>query len=261
MDYAGGRIRTHIEGSVGWITFNQPERLNAVRLDMWQSLPKAVRPLAEDPAIRTLVVTGAGDRAFISGADMAEFATERFDAASNRIFTEAVTAATASLAEAPKPVIAAIAGFCIGGGVVVSSACDIRVCTDDSTFGVPAAKLGLGYEYDNLARLISIVGPGAAMDLVATARRIDADEALRLGFVSRVVARADLPALVREYTDQIAANAPLSIAAAKTCSRSIAGRLPQADAQAAIDGCFDSRDYLEGRTAFREKRAPSFEGR
>jgi len=261
MDYAGGRIRTHIDGSVGWITFNQPERLNAVRLDMWQALPEAVQPLASDPAVRSLVVTGAGDRAFISGADIAEFATERFDAASNRIFTQAVTAATACLAEAPKPVIAAISGFCIGGGVVIASACDIRICSDDSTFGVPAARLGLGYEYDNLARLISIIGPGAAMDMVATARRVDAVEALRMGFVSRVVSRDALPDLVRDYTTQIAANAPLSIAAAKTCARSIAGRLSQADAQAAIDGCFDSQDYLEGRTAFREKRSPVFTGR
>ncbi len=261
MEFAGGRIQTRVDGTTGWIVFNQPERLNAVRLDMWQALPAAVAPLAADPAIRSIVVTGAGDRAFISGADIAEFETERFDAASNHIFTAAVTAATASLANAPKPVIASIAGFCIGGGVVISSACDIRICSDDSTFGVPAGKLGLGYEYDNLARLISIVGRGAAMDMIATARRIGADEALRMRFVNQVTSRADLPAAVARYTDMIAANAPLSIGAAKVCAQAISGRGTQADGQAAIDGCFDSRDYREGRTAFREKRAPVFEGR
>jgi enoyl-CoA hydratase len=261
-EYAGGRLLTHADGAVGWITFNQPERLNAVRLDMWQALPAAVASLAEDPAIRAIVITGAGERAFISGADIAEFETERFDSASNHIFTEAVTEATASLLDAPKPVIAAIAGFCIGGGVVIASACDIRLCTQDSVFGVPASKLGLGYEYDNLERLVSLVGRGAALDMISTGRRLTADEALRLRLVERVLpSREALAAMVQDYAAAIGANAPLSIAAAKACSNAVMGRATPEDGQTAIDVCFDSDDYREGRAAFREKRAPSFKGR
>jgi enoyl-CoA hydratase len=260
VDYADGRIVTHVDGPAGWITINQPERLNAMRLDMWLALPTAVATLAGEPAVRAIVVRGAGERAFVSGADIAEFETERFDSTSNHAFTAAVTEATRSLASVAKPVIAMIQGYCIGGGVVIASACDIRICSDDSVFGVPAARLGLGYEFDNYARLAALVGRGAAIQMLATARRFDAAEAFRLGYVSEVVPRASLAAAAARLVAEISANAPMSIAAAKACALAIGGNATAQAAQAAIDACFDSADYREGRAAFRGKRPPQFRG-
>ncbi|HEX5766567.1 MAG TPA: enoyl-CoA hydratase [Woeseiaceae bacterium] len=261
MGLAEGRLIVEGDGPIGWLTFNQPERLNAVRLDMWQALPEAVGLLSGDPSVRAIVLRGAGDRAFISGADIAEFELERSSSPSNQVFVRTVSAATAALIETRKPVIAMIRGFCIGGGMVIASACDIRICAEDSRFGVPAAKLGLGYELDNLALLQSIVGKGIAMEMLATARQFSADEALRTGFVNRVVPAADLEECVRELAVQIARNAPQSIAAAKLASRAASNPSLTEEAQRAVDACFDSADYQEGRAAFRQKRAPRFTGK
>ncbi|RYG32988.1 MAG: enoyl-CoA hydratase, partial [Burkholderiales bacterium] len=245
----------------GWITFNQPERLNAVRRDMWDDLPAAVAELVANPTIRAIVVRGAGEKAFISGADIAEFEVQRHDAASNRLFTDSVTAATSALVEAPVPVIAMIRGFCIGGGVVIASACDIRICSDDARFGVPAGKLGLGYELDNLARLQSIVGRGIAMEMLATARHFSASEALTVGFVNRVVAVDALASTARDLVAMISQNAPMSFAAAKLASRAAFDASLLGEAQRAIDTCFDSQDFKEGRAAFRDRRPPNFIGK
>jgi enoyl-CoA hydratase/carnithine racemase len=163
--------------------------------------------------------------------------------------------------EAPKPVIAMINGFCIGGGVVIASACDIRICSEGSRFGVPAGKLGLGYELDNFQRLQSIVGKGVALEMLATARHFTAAEALRANFVSRVAPPASLEALAREIADQISATAPLTYAAAKLASRAATGPALRDKAQAAVDACFDSNDFKEGRAAFHAKRSPVFKGR
>jgi enoyl-CoA hydratase/carnithine racemase len=206
---------------------------------MWDDLPAAVASILSNQQTRVIVVKGAGDKAFISGADIAEFDVQRHDAASNRPFTSAVTAATASLIEADVPVIAMIDGFCIGGGVVIASACDIRICSEGSRFGVPAGKLGLGYELDNLARLQSIVGRGVAMEMLATARHFTAQEAMAAGFVNRVVPSIALDSTIREMADQIASTAPLSFAAAKLQPR----RELLHEAQRAIDTCFDSDDF------------------
>jgi enoyl-CoA hydratase len=261
MEYAGGRLQTAQDGVIGWITFNQPERLNAVRRDMWDELPAAVAGLTSNPEVRAIVIRGAGDKAFISGADIAEFEVQRHDSASNRPFTEAVSAATASLIEAPVPVIAMIRGFCIGGGMVIASACDVRICSDDARFGVPAGKLGLGYERDNLARLQSIVGRGIAMEMLATARHFTAAEALAARFVNRVVPTDDLERSARDMATQIAQTAPLSFAAAKLASRAAIDPALDGEAQRAIDTCFDSQDFKEGRAAFRDRRSPHFIGK
>jgi enoyl-CoA hydratase/carnithine racemase len=261
MDYAGGRLIVASEGPIGWITFNQPDRLNAVRRDMWDDLPAAVARLTGDPQTRAIVVKGAGDKAFISGADIAEFDVQRHDAASNRPFTAAVSAATRSLADARVPVIAMINGFCIGGGMVIASACDIRICSEGSRFGVPAGKLGLGYELDNFGRLQSIVGRGVAMEMLATARHFTAQEALRVGFVNRCVAAGELEHAIKDMVAMIAVTAPLSIAAAKLASRAAVDPALRDAAQQAIDVCFDSQDFHEGRAAFRERRIPTFIGK
>jgi enoyl-CoA hydratase len=260
-EFAEGRLLTSTDGVIGWLTINQPERLNAVRYDMWQALPAAVASLEAQAGVRVIVVRGAGEKAFASGADIAEFETERFDAASNHQFTEAVSAATGALVGSPLPVIAMIHGYCIGGGMVISSACDIRIASEDAQFAVPAGKLGLGYELDNYKRLAGIVGPGMAMEFLATARRFNAAEAKAAGFLNRVTAADRLQYTIAEYAAMIATTAPLSLAAAKLAGRAAIDPRLNAEAQAAIDVCFDSVDYKEGRAAFREKRAPRFTGK
>lgn len=260
-EHAEGRLVARKEGEIGWLVINQPERLNAVRHDMWAALPAALAELAGDPDVRAIIVRGAGEKAFVSGADIAEFETERFDSASNQGFVEAVSAATGALLDCPKPVIAMIRGFCIGGGVVIASACDIRLASDDARFGVPAGKLGLGYELDNFKRLASIVGPGFAIEMLATARHFTASQAQTAGFLNRVVPADGLEALARDYAGMIAQLAPLSLSAARASLKAFRDPSLDAQAQSAIDACFDSEDYREGRDAFRGKRKPSFKGR
>jgi len=259
MQFAEGRLLAEQEGQIGWITFNQPERLNAVRRDMWDALPAAVSSLL-GAGVRVLVLKGAGDKAFISGADIAEFDVQRNNAASNRPFTAAVSRATASLMEAPVPVIAMIRGFCIGGGVVIASACDIRICTEGARFGVPAGKLGLGYELDNLIRLQSLVGRGLALEMLATARHLTAQEAANAGLVNRVVEPDKLEDSVRDMISAIVTTAPLTYAAAKLASRAASDPSVRDAAQQAIDRCFDSVDFTEGRAAFHARRVPAFKG-
>ncbi len=260
MEFAEGRLLAQQDNEIGWITFNQPERLNAVRRDMWDALPEAVASLLK-AGVRVLVLTGAGDRAFISGADIAEFDVQRCNAATNRSFTASVTAATQSLLHAPVPTIAMIRGFCIGGGIVISSACDIRICADDARFGVPAGRLGLGFELDNFVRLQSLVGCGVALEMLATARHYTATEAASVGYVNSVVSVAKLESAVREMATTILATAPLTFAAAKLASRAALDPSLRDAAQQAIDRCFDSADFTEGRAAFHARRAPVFKGK
>ncbi len=260
MEFAAGRLLAEQDGPIGWLTFNQPDRLNAVRRDMWDAMPDAVASLLA-LGVRAIVLKGAGGKAFISGADIAEFDVQRHDAASNRPFTAAVSAATASLLEAPVPVIAMIRGFCIGGGIVVATACDIRICTEESRFGVPAGKLGLGFELDNFIRLQSLVGRGAALEMLATARQLSALEAAKAGLVNSVVPQARLEDAVREMVAMMTATAPLTYAAAKLASRAALDPALRDTAQIAIDKCFDSADFTEGRAAFHARRQPIFKGR
>lgn len=259
MQFAQGRLLAEQDGQTGWITFNQPERLNAVRRDVWDALPEAVSGLLA-AGVRAIVLKGAGDKAFISGADIAEFDVQRNNSTSNRPFTASVSGATASLIEAPVPVIAMIRGFCIGGGVVIASACDIRICTEGARFGVPAGKLGLGYELDNFIRLQSLVGRGLALEMLATARQLTAQEAASAGLVNSVVAPDKLEQIVREMADAIATTAPLTYAAAKLASRAASDLSVRDAAQEAIDRCFDSADFAEGRAAFHARRLPAFKG-
>lgn len=261
LELAQGRIVARQEDAIGWLVINQPDKRNAVSAEMWRAIPKAVEQLVQAPGIRLIVVRGAGAEAFASGADISEFDTVRKNSASNAEFTRDVQAATGSLANSSFPVIAMIQGWCIGGGMVIASACDIRIASDDAKFGVPAGRLGLGYELQNMGRLVALVGPAAAMDLVFTARRMDAIEALRLGFLSQVVAKTELEKTLRDYSSAISANAPLSLRAAKMAARyAISDGQDLATAQAAIDQCFNSADFKEGRHAFVQKRAPNFRG-
>lgn len=258
------RMIARKDGAVGWIVFNNPARRNAVSMDMWAAIPTIVAAFEADPEIRVMVLTGQGDKAFVSGADISEFEAQRADVAKMKQYDAVAGEANKALVGAAKPTIAMIRGWCIGGGVGVSLTCDFRIAADDATFGVPAARLGLGYDMAGIRRLVDVVGPSFAKEIFFTARHYKAAEAHAMGLVNRVVPVAELEAEVARYTGMIAENAPLTIAAVKRAVREIiadeAGR-DTAAVQAMVEACFDSEDYREGRTAFMEKRKPVFRGR
>lgn len=258
------RMIAEKEGAIGWITFNNPARHNAVSMVMWEALLDIATDFGNDAAIRVVVVKGAGDKAFVSGADISEFEEQRSSPQTTRIYNETSHRATVALQSLGKPTIAMIRGYCIGGGVSTALSCDLRVASDGAKFGVPAAKLGLGYEYDGVRKLMDVVGPSFAKEIFFTARQFTAQEALTMGLVNRVVPDAQLEAFVREYAAMIAGNAPLTIASIKT----IVGEALKDEAvrdhalcDRVVDACFASADYVEGRQAFMAKRKPTFSGR
>ena len=252
------------EDGVGWLIFNNPDRRNAVSMAMWEAVGEAMEDFQADDDIRVVVMAGAGDKAFVSGADISEFAKNRNSAASEALYNEASAKAHRGMANLQKPLIAMIQGFCIGGGVAVALAADIRIAADDTQYAVPAARLGLGYGYGGLKNLTDLVGPAMAKEIFFTARRFTAAEAMAMGLVNRVVPVDQLEALVDEYTTMIKDNAPLTIRAAKATVREVL-KDPDKRGMAALDEmiktCFDSEDFTEGRTAFMEKRRPNFKGR
>ena len=251
------------EGGVGILTFNNPERHNAVSLEMWEATKRMLDGFAADDDIRVVVLTGAGGKAFVSGADISKFASERATLEASRAYNVKSDAAYASVADFPKPTIAMIRGYCIGGGVGLAVCCDLRICSDNSRFAVPAAKLGLGYGYSGLKRLVDIVGASFAKEIFYTARQFDAQEASAMGLVNRVVPAGELEAYVKSITDMISANAPLTIKAVKfTVGEMLKHESKRNLARSVelVEQCFASRDYTEGRTAFMEKRKPVFTG-
>jgi len=257
------KLLSRKDAGVGIVTFNNPERHNAVSLEMWEAAKHILDAFAADDDVRVVVLTGAGGKAFVSGADISKFASERASLEATRAY-DAITAATfSSIYEFPKPTIAMIRGYCIGGGLGLATCCDLRICSDNSRFAVPAAKLGLGYGYSGLKRLVDIVGPSYAKEIFYTARQFDAQEAYAMGLINRVVSAAELEAYVKSLTDMICANAPLTIKAAKFAVGEILkdeGKRDMALANELVEQCFKSRDYAEGRTAFMEKRKPAFTG-
>jgi enoyl-CoA hydratase len=263
MDLGTERLIGRKDGAIGWLIFNNPERRNAVSLEMWQAIPAVLADFEADPQIRVIVFTGAGGKAFVSGADISQFADQRADRAANERYSARSAAASKAMAELAKPSVAMIRGYCIGGGMAVALGCDLRICSEDSKFGIPAARLGLGYGFAGLKVLTDLVGPSVAKEILFTARHFDAGEALRIGLVNKVTPLDGLEAAVRDYAALIAQNAPLTIRAAKLGVRE-ALKDPdrrQLDRVAqAVDACFDSADYTEGRKAFMEKRKPIFHG-
>src|SRR5246127_4057158 len=251
------------EGSVGYMTFNNPEKLNAVSLEMWDAASRIMSDFAQDDAIRVVVITGAGGKAFVSGADISRFENERSNEEQQARYNEIVAKANDSLYSFPKPTIAMIRGYCIGGGLGLAVCCDLRICSDNARFAVPAAKLGLGYSYAGLRRLIDVVGGAFAREIFFTARQFDTEEARLMGLVNRVVPDAELEAYVKNYAETIAANAPLTVKAVKY----IVGEAMKDESARdltrcaeLVEQCFASNDFIEGRRGFMEKRKPAFTG-
>jgi enoyl-CoA hydratase/carnithine racemase len=256
------RIISRKDGAIGWLIFNNPERRNAVSLDMWQAIPEVLGDFGADDAVRVVVLAGAGDKAFVSGADISQFEKLRSTAETVAHYDEIGEKAQTRLKNFDKPVIAMIRGYCIGGGLNIANLCDLRIAADDARFGIPAAKMGLGYRASSMKNLVDIVGKAAALEIMITARQFSAEEAKQMGLVHKVVPVAELEKTTREYCDMIAANAPLTMRSAKRIIREVSrSDYDAAACQAWVKECFDSEDYAEGRRAFMEKRKPLFKGR
>ena len=253
------------DGPIGWITFNQPEKRNAVSQEMWQAMPEYVADLAADPAIRVVILRGAGETAFVAGADISQFKDRRRNAADEEEYRRISGAGSESLARLGKPLVAMIQGFCIGGGVSIAITCDLRIAADDARFGIPAARLGLGYHYKGMEKLMSLIGPANTKELFFTARTdFSAQDALRMGLVNQVVPKADLERFTRDYATTMSRNAPLTLRSAKASVEQLLrpeDRRDYALLDKLIKDCFDSQDYQEGVKAFSEKRRPQFQGR
>ncbi len=264
VDTGTEKMLAHVEDGIGWMTYNNPARLNAMSYDMQLAVPRILGAFASDPDVHVVVVQGAGERAFVSGADISEFSEKRTSVDARADYDAALAAAWASWATVDKPIIAMIRGYCIGGGLLTAMNADIRIAAEGSEFGVPAAKLGLGYQYGGVEQLMSLVGPSWTAEILFSARRLSADEARHVGLVNRVVPVDELEPAVRELAAAIAANAPLTVQACKAAIREARRDPAHRDLDAVdamVEACFRSEDYLEGQAAFAEKRPPRFRGR
>lgn len=251
------------EGAVGWIVFSNRGKHNAMTEEMWRAVPGALAGLERDEEVRVIVLRGEGDQAFVSGADISQFEALRASPDAQAGYNDAIEAAYLAPTRCAKPVIAAIRGICMGGGLGLAAACDLRFASEDASFRMPAARLGLGYNFVGMKRFHDIIGAANTADVFFSARTFGAGEALRMGFANGVFPSAEFEQRIADYVALVAENAPLTLAAAKRTLAEIL-KEPQsrdlAAVQALVAACFASDDYREGRSAFMEKRKPAFKG-
>jgi enoyl-CoA hydratase len=264
MELSTNKIIAENDGPVGRIILNNPDRRNAISLDMWEGISEAFDEFSKNPQIRCVVMSGAGEKAFASGADISQFKERRSNAQAAEEYAKISMAGRQKMLGCDKPFIAKIRGFCMGGGLGIALAADIRIASEDSQFGVPAARLSIAYDRVNLGNLIALVGPSKAKEILLTAKRYSALEAEKMGLVNACVAISDLDSAVADITDRITENAPLSMRASKLTIN----ELMKDDAifntvlvEELTRNCFNSKDYQEGQDAFLNKRKPVFEGR
>jgi enoyl-CoA hydratase len=252
------------QGPVGWLTFNNPARRNAISIAMWEAIPQVLDRFEQDANIRVIVLKGEGDKAFVSGADVSQYEKQRSTAEGIQHYEEIAGRVQERFQGCDKTLIAMIRGYCLGAGINIALTCDLRVAAEDARLGIPAAKLGLGYRASSLKNLLDTVGPAYAREVLLTARQFTASEAKQMGLVHRVAPVAELEAQVLDYCATISENAPLTVRASKRIVRELAKSSTAFDAQACaalVKECFDSQDYIEGRRAFMEKRKPVFQGK
>jgi len=263
IETGSNQLHAAIDGGVGWLTFDNPERLNALSVGMAQASARAIDAFDRHDAVRVVVVTGGGDRAFISGADISEFGDRRTDPSARAEYDALLGEAWQVWDGAKKPRIAMINGFCLGGGLALALRCDIRVASDTAQFAIPAARLGLGYSLAGIKKLLSVVNPAFAAEILFTARRFNATEALTMGLINRVVDAKELKDTVAAMAETISMNAPLTVHAARQAiaeAQKPAGEQDPEKIRLLVEQCFRSEDYLEGQAAFAAKRPPEFRG-
>jgi enoyl-CoA hydratase len=263
FEFAEGKILASITDGVGRVVFNQPEKRNAMSVNMWEGMGQALDIFGADASVRCVVLQGAGDKAFVSGADISQFDKVRSNADAQQEYDKITSAGRLKLMNYEKPVIAQIRGFCMGGGLGIAMSTDIRIASDDSQFGIPAAKLSIAYGFDMVRALVDLVGPAHAHMILMSGERFDAAEAERIGLVNKVVPVDQLEATVAKLTATLAGNAPLSLKTNKATVKAVCADRSDRDMakiKVAMSACFDSNDYKEGRRAFMEKRKPAFTG-